>query len=139
MRTRKNCYIYESCQHVPCGKSMNKCHPSYCYPKSKTEKYSSRNWSKCNVNKKYCLSEKGCRLKKTAKTTNTVDALELHRKMPYIWRFLKPKTRKHMIDLANKKVKDIDIPFSIFPDYDEGLNKKKRKEMIKLRKKYKDI
>ena len=65
----------------------------------------------------------------------------LHNKMPYIWRFLKPKTRKHMIDLANKKVKDINIPFHVFPDKSSlySLDKKTRKHMKNLREKYKDI
>ena len=121
--TRKNkqhkCVIYKSCDHVPCNSGMNKCTPSYCIPGS------SRNWSHCNMAnwgkkykkyKKMCKNERNCKLVKTNKTKNTVDALTLHNKMPYIWRFLKPKTRKYMIEIANKQVKKINIPFHIFPD-----------------------
>ena len=56
-------------------------------------------------------------------------------------RFLKPKTRKHMIELANKSVKDINIPFHVFPDKSSlySLDKKTRKQMKKLREKYKNI
>ena len=98
---------------------MNKCTPSYCVPGS------SRNWDYCNMAnwgpnyekyKKTCKSENNCKLVKTKKTKNSVDALTLHNKMPYIWRFLKPKTRKYMIELPNKEVKKINIPFHIFPD-----------------------
>ena len=115
--TKKNkhhkCVIYKSCDYVPCNSGMNKCTPSYCVPGS------SRNWGYCNMAnwgtgyekyKKMCKSERYCKLVKTKKTNNTVDALTLHNKMPYIWRFLKPKTRKYMIELANKKVKKINIP-----------------------------
>tara|TARA_Y200000002_G_C22145816_1_gene440876 strand:- start:214 stop:405 length:192 start_codon:yes stop_codon:yes gene_type:complete len=63
--------------------------------------------------------------------------------MPYIWRFLKPKTRKYMIELANKEVKKINITFHIFPD----LKTNKRENLYKIvknmtkknRKKYKNI
>ena len=118
------CFIYKSCDHVPCGHCMNKCLPSYCVPGS------SRNWGFCNMAnwghgyekyKSTCRDERNCRLMKTKKTENTVDALRLHNKIPYIWRFLKPHTRKHMIELANMKVKKINISGHIFPD----LNKKK--------------
>lgn len=127
------CFIYKSCDHVPCGHVMNKCTPSYCVPGS------SRNWGYCNMAnwgsgyKKYkstCRDERKCSLMKTKKTKNTVDALTLHNKMPYIWRFLKPTTRKHMIDLANMKVKKINIPGHIFPD----LNKKKERMLKKYLK-----
>ena len=84
------------------------------------------------------------------KTKNTVDALTLHKKMPYIWRFLKPTTRKHMIELANMKVKTIDIQGSIFPDLNKkkgenvkkifkNMTKKNRTKFMKLRKKYRNI
>ena len=68
--------------------------------------------------------------------------------MPYIWRFLKPKTRKHMIELANKPIKEINIPFSLFPDNIKNMSSKKtlkmydkktRKKVYNLRKKYKNI
>lgn len=147
------CVIYKSCHHVPCGNSMNKCTPSYCVPGS------SRNWGYCNMSnwgpnyekyKKFCKSESECKLVKTKKTKNTVDALTLHNKMPYIWRFLKPKTRKLMIELANKEVKKINIPFHIFPDLKidnrenlykitKNMTKKNKKNFFFLRKKYKNI
>ena len=145
------CYIYKSCDHVPCGHTMNKCTPSYCVPGS------SRNWDYCNMAnwgsgyekyKKMCKSERNCKLMKTKKTKNTVDALTLHNKMPYIWRFLKPKTRKHIVELANMKVKKINIPFHIFPDLNKKetikkvlnkMTKKNKKRFLTLRKKYKNI
>ena len=145
-KTRK-CTKYKHCKNVPCDSGMNKCRPSYCVPGS------SRNWTLCNManawggkyKKKYghlCRDESKCVLNKTRKVTkNTVDAKILHSKMPYIWRFLKPKTRKHMIELANKSVKDINIPFHIFPDKSShySLDKKTRKQIKKLREKYKNI
>ena len=152
------CNKYKSCNHVPCNSTMNECTPSYCVPGS------SRNWGYCNMAnwgpgyekyKKMCKSERYCKLVKTKKTKNTVDALTLHNKMPYIWRFLKPKTRKYMIELANKKVKKINIPFHIFPDLKinnrenlykitKNMTKKNRqkkidKNLFSLRKKYKNI
>ena len=146
---KHKCKIYKTCDHVPCNGSMNRCTPSYCVPGS------SRNWSHCNMAnwgnhytkyKKTCRDENKCVLQKTRKTKDTVDALTLHNKMPYIWRFLKPKTRKHMIELANKKVQTINIPYHIFPDVNKKTLKKNIKNMkkgknlfIKLRKKYKDI
>ena len=153
------CYIFKSCDHVPCGHSMNKCSPSYCVPNFKYSPCSSRNWGYCNmVNwgsgyKKYkhtCRDERKCKLMKTKKTKNTVDALTLHNKMPYIWRFLKPTTRKHMIELANMKVKKINIPGHIFPDLNKKkgenikkifktMTKKNRNKFMKLRIKYKNI
>ena len=118
-KSHKICNKFISCSHVPCNSSMNKCRPSYCVPGS------SRNWSYCNmVNwghgyekyKSTCRDEKNCKLIKTKKTKNTIDAITLHNKMPYIWRFLKPQTRKHMIELANMKVNKINIPGHIFPE-----------------------
>lgn len=149
----KKCVIYKSCDHVPCNSTMNKCTPSYCVPGS------SRNWGYCNMAnwgplyEKYkhtCRDESKCILKNTKKTKNSVDALTLHNKMPYIWRFLKPKTRKYMIELANKEVKKINIPFHIFPDLKinnrenlykiiKNMTKKNRKKFFSLRKKYKNI
>lgn len=126
---------------------MNKCTPSYYVPGS------SKNWHYCNMAnwgknyKKYrsfCKDESKCKLVKTRKIKQSVDALTLHNKMPYIWRFLKPNTRKLMIDLAKKKVKTINIPFHIFPDQNKKTLKKTIKNMSKskqklfktLRKKY---
>jgi len=159
IKTKKNknennkCYVYKSCDHVPCNSTMNKCTPSYCVPGS------SRNWGHCNMAnwgtgyekyKSTCRDESNCKLMKTKKTKHTVDALTLHNKMPYIWRFLKPKTRKHMIELANMEVKKINIPGHIFPDLNKkkrenvkkifkNMTKKNRTKFMKLRKKYKNI
>ena len=150
---KSTCNIYKSCDHVPCNSTMNKCTPSYCVPGS------SRNWGYCNMAnwgpdyKKYksaCKDERKCKLVKTKKTKNTVDALTLHNKMPYIWRLLKPKTRKYMIELANKKVKKINIPFHIFPDLKinkrenlhkiaKNMTKKNKKNFFFLRNKYNKI
>ena len=101
--------------------------------------------------KKYknkCKDETKCKMIKTLKQKHSVDAVVLHNKMPYIWRFLKPNTRKHMIELANKNVKEINIPFSLYYDkirgysnkkYMKGLTKKNNKWIKSLRKKYKNI
>ena len=164
-KTRKNnkCNIYKSCNHVPCGHTMNKCKPSYCItdPKHKYSKYQSRNWSVCNMvnwGKQYhhykprCRDETKCTLLNTPITKYSVDALELHNKFPYIWRFLKPSTKRHIIDIASKSVDEINIPYDIFPEYDnkkeersiirnitKKINKKNRKKFFTLRKKYKTI
>ena len=53
---------------------------------------------------------------KCKKQKHKVNAQMIHKKMPYIWRFLKPNTRKHMIELAKKPVSKIDIPFHVFQD-----------------------
>ena len=146
------CKIYKTCDHVPCGATMNKCTPSYCYPNG------SKNWNYCNMSnwkpnrykmyKSTCSDESKCVLTKTKKFNNSVDALTLHNKMPYIWRFLKPQTRKNMIQLAKKPIKHINIPFSIFPhtkknksDYKfiNNMTKKNRRRFYKLRKTYKNI
>lgn len=65
------CKVYKTCDHVPCGASMNKCTPSYCYP------HISKNWDYCNMSnwkprryKKYkssCRDESKCVLIKTKK------------------------------------------------------------------------
>ena len=141
----KTCKKYKSCKNVPCNSAMNRCKPSYCAPGS------SRNWNYCNMSKwgkkhrkykKKCKSEKNCILNRTSKITkNTVNALTLHNKMPYIWRFLKPTTRKYMIELANKSKKKINIPFHIFPDnYNtKNMTYKNKQLFLSLRKKYKKI
>lgn len=150
----KTCKKYKSCKNVPCNSAMNRCKPSYCVPDSHING-SSRNWNYCNMSnwgkkyrkyKKRCKSEKNCILNRTSKITkNTVDALILHNKMPYIWRFLKPTTRKYMIELANKSKKKINIPFDIFPDnnniynYTKNMTYKNKQLFLSLRKKYKSI
>lgn len=156
-RSKSPCYIYKSCEHVPCGATMNSCFPSYCV------KGSSRNWGVCNmVNwgkgyemyKPRCRDESKCVMKNTPITKNTVDARVLHNKMPYIWRFLKPQTRKHMIELANKKVEEINVPYMLFPDIPKKtstsaskfiknmtrrLPKRVQKQFYTRRKKYRNI
>jgi len=126
---------------------MNKCRPEYCVPGS------SSNWSLCNMSnwgkkykiyKQFCHNESKCKFQKTKKQTNKVDALLLHKKMPYIWRYLKPNTRKHMIELAKKPIKKINIPFHVFHDKKhqkslKRMGKKERKLYFSLKKKYKNI
>jgi len=135
--------LYNKCENVPCGQAMNKCKPSYCV------KGSSRNWTTCNMAnwggphalRGSCQDESKLRMNKTRKKTrNTVDALTLHHKMPYIWRFLKPHTRRHMIELANKPIKEINIPAHVFPDKPNKFQTKKDKlRYNKLRRTYKRI
>lgn len=139
------CVKYKSCDNVPCGQSMNKCKPSYCVPGS------SRNWTHCNMSnwggpqshrrRQKCRDESKCRTsKRSAKTRDTVDAQTLHQKMPYIWRFLKPHTRRHMIELAKKPVKEINIPGHVFPDSPNKFQTKKLSQRYKhLRKTYRKI
>jgi hypothetical protein len=148
---KSTCKIYKDCDHVPCGSTMNKCYPSYCPDGSK-------NWSHCNMSnwgiffEKYkytCKDESKCKLmKNTKKEKNSVDALLMHSKMPYIWRFLKPNTRKNIIELANKKLNYINIPFMLYPSlkkhetikkHTKSMPKHKRKLFYSLRKKYKNM
>ena len=143
----KKCKIYKSCLHVPCNSTMNKCKPEYCVPGS------SSNWSLCNMSnwgnkykkyKKFCKNESKCKMQKTKKQKHKVDAQRLHKKMPYIWRHLKPHTRKHMIELAKKPISKIDIPFHVFQDKKnkktmKRMSKKERKLYFSLKKKYKNI
>lgn len=133
-----SCIKYNSCKNVPCGSAMNKCKPEYCF--SKKNDGLSRNWNSCNLKnlgmskyKKTCKSERKCKLSKSKKITkHTVDVSLLHKKMPYIWRFLKPNTRKHMIELATKPESEININFMLW-------DKKKDKTRRALRTKYKNI
>ena len=107
-------YKYKSCKHVPCGmapSTHNRCKPKYCY--SEKVKGSSKNWSSCNMKNwfakgtprhthqsSYCKKPKDVQNKRTKIEKYQVDAMTLHNKMPYIWRFLGPKTQKRMIILA---------------------------------------
>jgi hypothetical protein len=62
--------------------------------------------------RKACRSQKKCRMSKRRKVSkDQVDALELHNKMPYIWRFLDDKTRRKMVYLARKPVSEINITY----------------------------
>ena len=113
----KKCKI--KCKDIKCGESLNKCSPVYCYPGG------SKSWTKCNMKnwkgkynkyKKYCKKEK-CPKKTTKKYKKyQVLAKTLHKKMPYIWRFLTPQTRKKMILLAKKPIKEINIQKFNYPD-----------------------
>ena len=87
------------CNHVQCGDCVKGCEPSYCV----TTKQISKNW--CNHNTKF--SGKSRKLKKN--TNNSVYSKTLHKKMPYIWRFLDNKTRKKMIRLAKQPLYKINI------------------------------
>jgi hypothetical protein len=46
--------------------------------------------------------------KKTV-SKDQVDVNVLHSKMPYIWRFLDNKTRRKIVKLARKPVKEINV------------------------------
>ena len=130
----RTCKVYRSCENVPCGEAMNRCKPSYCYTES------SRNWTLCNMGRGNCRDESKCKLNKTKrKPRHTVLAKTLHEKMPYIWRFLRPQTRKHMIELANKPVNKINIPSHVFDTPINRMPKSQRKRYRTLRKKYKNI
>ena len=113
----KKCNV--KCKDIKCGNSLNKCAPVYCYPGG------SKSWTKCNMKnwggkykkyKKYCKKD-GCP-KKTNKKNKKYQVLAktLHKKMPYIWRFLTPTTRKKMILLAKKPIKEINIQKFKYPD-----------------------
>jgi len=136
---KKRCVTYKKCENVPCGGIKNGCRPHYCVPGS------SRNWHRCNMNKTKCRDESKCIMNnRTKKTKNTVDAKLLHSKFPYLWRFLKPNTRKHIITLAKKPTSYLNIPFHIFPDenskqYIKNMTKKNRTRFKTLQKKYKNI
>ena len=143
---KKKCVKYKKCKYVPCNQAMPGCAPSYCTPGS------SRNWTLCNMAefggkysklKKYCRDTSKCvTSKRTIKLESSVLATELHNKMPYIWRFLKPNTRKLMIKIAKQPVSKINIPAHVWPDHKLNLNKmtKKQRSMYKqLRKTYKKI
>tara|TARA_X000000368_G_scaffold73013_1_gene53473 strand:+ start:23228 stop:23695 length:468 start_codon:yes stop_codon:yes gene_type:complete len=151
---------YKNCARVPANESMNECKPRYVSPFfNDKSNASSNNWGLCNMknwytktSKKHKYYKQFCNNKKSklikSKKTNSVDVIKLHNKMPYIWRFLKPKTRKHMIELAKKPIKQINIPFSLFPDNIKNMSSNKtlkmydkttRKKIYNLRKKYKNI
>ena len=121
------------CDYVPCGESLNRCRPSYCFPKS------SRNWTTCNMSnwskdtkhfspsqrRRYAELRRTCKPEKRARVDRvkrrgrrprySVDAITLHNKMPYIWRFLRRDTRKRMIQLAKQPVSKINIPGHLYP------------------------
>lgn len=106
------CTVWKNCDVVPNGGVMNQCRPSY-------TSRGSKNWAACNMAnwgnsyrgyKTRCKSQKRCRMsKKTSVSSDQVDALTLHSKMPYIWRFLDTKTRRKMVRLARKPVREINV------------------------------
>jgi len=137
-KKHKKCVNYKKCEYVPCDAVKNGCKPSYCTPGS------SRNWSKCNMGiHSECRDETKCTMSKRNKTiNNTVRASVMHSKFPLIWRFLKPKTRKHMIHLANKPRHYLNLDFHVFPDKKYNTKNMSRKNALRyktLRRKYKDI
>ena len=121
-------HCYRSCDTVPCrgikgvnSVYMNHCRPMYCHSDG-SEFVGSKNWTKCNManwgpkhRRKYGRFCQQKNIKACAKTLKTpapkyqVDVLELHNKMPYIWRFLDNKTRKKMIILAKCPVSEINV------------------------------
>lgn len=105
----------KTCSKVPCGKCKKGCPPEYCYHSSNT-RISSKNW---------CVPHS----KKVR--------IDLHEKMPYIWRFLKPNTRKQMVRLAKRPIHELDIPFSLYGS--GSLPVKYRKRARTLKKKYSTI
>ena len=123
------------CDYVRCGSPhLNRCRPSYAWP------CSSMNWHYCNMSnwskdkrnfnarqrasyaklRGRCSPQSQADLRRVgsmrSKAKHTVDAVTMHQKMPYIWRFLRPQTRKRMIELARKPVTEINIPGHIFDD-----------------------
>ena len=106
------CTIWKNCNIVPDGKLMNRCLPHY-------TSRGSKNWASCNMAnwkgpyshlKSRCKTEKHCKMsnKKTV-SKDQVDVNVLHSKMPYIWRFLDTKTRRKIVKLARKPVKEINV------------------------------
>ena len=89
------------------------------------------NWSKDTNNfspaarKRYAKLRRTCRRetrqhverirRRRRSPRHSVDAITLHNKMPYIWRFLRPETRKEMVRLAKLPVSKINIPGHIYP------------------------
>lgn len=103
MKHNKTCKKYRTCKEVPCGEMKNGCAPSYC------ANVPSKNWGLCNMNRKYCKSQKPCTLKRNRAPKHQVLAKTLHNKLPYIWRFLDVKTRKNIINLAKKPLHKLNI------------------------------
>jgi hypothetical protein len=129
---------------MDCESMVHKCRPEYC---SSNKNGASKSWGYCNMLrwkhikespnyklfKTRCMNTPQTQHKKTKKTIS-VNAELLHQKMPYIWRFLKPKTRRKMIELAKQPVDKINVPFMVFTK-----DKHPTKKIKQLRKKYKHI
>ena len=105
----------------------NHCRPQYSYP------LTAINWKRCNMknwytpySKKYLLYKKDCKTSKNKKAyppNISVGVKVLHKKFPYIWRFLNKKTQKKIIKLAQLPVNMIDIwPNSTNPVYIKKMN-----------------
>jgi hypothetical protein len=103
MGRNKTCKKYRTCEEVPCGEMKNGCPPTYC------ANVPSKNWGLCNMNAKYCTSQKRCKLVRAQPPRYQVLAKTMHEKMPYIWRFLDRKTRRKMINLAKKPLRQLNI------------------------------
>lgn len=128
-------YRYKSCDHVPCGmapSTHNRCKPKYCYSEKKRIG-SSKNWSSCNMKNwfakgtprhtyqsSFCKKPKNVKVKKSKVEKYQVDVMTLHNKMPYIWRFLSPKTQKKLIVLAK-------LPKRVINTYPISKNEKYKK------------
>ena len=143
---------YKSCKHTPCGSSLsthNNCKPNYCAKKIKGKyKPTSKNWSLCNMKNWYAKGTRKnfyykskCRTPKRIKKSKKnkineyqVDALELHNKMPFIWRYLSPKTQVKMILIAKLPVHKINTWPSIKKTKKNLKNKKLKKEIEKVDK-----
>lgn len=130
---------YKSCEHVPCGhapSTHNGCKPKYCYI-TKRNAGSSKNWSSCNMKNwfakgtprhtyqsSYCKTPKHVVKSKSNKIDKfQVDVMTLHNKMPYIWRFISPRTQKRMIVLAQLPLRTINA----FPKAKDKKNMKRTK------------
>ena len=87
------------CNRVQCGDCVKGCESSYCA----TTKQISKNW----CSRKAMFSNRTRRLNKNK--DNSVYSKTLHKKMPYIWRFLDNKTRKKMIRLAKQPIYQINV------------------------------
>ena len=105
----------------------NHCRPQYSYP------LESINWKRCNMKnwykpytKKYLLYKKDCKTSKNKKAyppNISVGVKVVHKKFPYIWRFLNKKTQKKIIKLAQLPVNMINIwPNSNNPLYIKKMN-----------------
>lgn len=120
------------CSNMDCGSTDQKCRPEYC---SNNKNGASKSWGYCNrLHNPKWIQARCINHRKKTKQTISVDAELLHKKMPYIWRFLKPKTRRTMIELAKQPTHKINVPFMVFTK-----DKHPTKKIKKLRKKYKHI
>jgi hypothetical protein len=86
-----SCKRYASCDEVPCDEVMTGCRPAYCY--EPTNRSLSKNWGECNMRGKECHKGERCqkavpmsKKKRSTMRRRMVDAVVLHKKMPYIGR-----------------------------------------------------